>query len=405
MNRIGKILIIIVLFIATGFVTSPSGGDHITQKSDSVYIYSKLNRTELNRLDSVNRIYDPCGVMDCVRRGLSHSAETSFVIAHIGDSHIVSGFWSDHFRKLMQSAFGSAGRGLIVPFGNSSIYEDQDYSVTSPQKWITAKLMSDTDDLSLGVGGYAFETCQSEIVFKVSCDEYFDRVRIFCHTEAPRLEAEDSLRSEICCPDERLDCVTVALRKSVKSVELRGNTIVGFQRPIYYAMSLENGDAGVLYHAVGVIGVAMEHYNQQQSVIAGTKNLNANLTIVSLGTNESFGRNFTRDYFYNQISTLVSSLREANPQTVIMFTTPMENGRKIGGRYVVNKNVRLASDVLKMYADELGYAVWDWYEISGGQGSMKRWYSAGLMSHDRVHLTSAGYRLQAELLFSALTQN
>ena len=89
-------------------------------------------------------------------------------------------------------------------------------------------------------------------------------------------------------------------------------------------MSLENGDAGVLYHAVGVIGVAMEHYNQQQSVIAGTKNLNANLTIVSLGTNESFGRNFTRDYFYNQISTLVSSLREANPQTVIMFTTPMD---------------------------------------------------------------------------------
>lgn len=36
-----------------------------------------------------------------------------------------------------------------------------------------------------------------------------------------------------------------------------------------------------------------------------------------------------------------------------MFTTPMENCRRSRGRYTVNKNARLASQVLMSHAEDL----------------------------------------------------
>ena len=83
----------------------------------------------------------------------------------------------------------------------------------------------------------------------------------------------------------------------------------------------------------------------------------------------------------------------------------MENCRRGRGRYTVNKNASLASQVLMSHAEEFGYAVWNWYDICGGVGVAKAWSARGLMQKDRIHLTAEGYRLQAELLFAALTRD
>jgi lysophospholipase L1-like esterase len=149
----------------------------------------------------------------------------------------------------------------------------------------------------------------------------------------------------------------------------------------------------------------MEHYNNNPEIVAAAKHLAPNLVIVSLGTNESFGKNFGAEYFYGQISRMVAAIRSAMPDAAIMFTTPMENCRRSRGRYTVNKNVRLASEVLMAHAKEFGYAVWNWYDICGGAGAAKAWSARGLMQKDRIHLTAEGYRLQSELLFAALTRD
>lgn len=408
MNRVGLIALFVFTSLAVvSWIAARAESPFSIDERDSVMIRRCLKPAELLRLDSVNQIYDPNGILIRVRKELQESISGDrFSLLHIGDSHVASGFWSDRFRELLQKGFGSAGRGFVLPFGNSSISTKGDYSITSPQKWASTKLtQSKSSVIEFGVGGYEFKSSSSVISFSVSSADSFDRVKVICHSEAPRLEVADSLAAEICCPDSSADVVTVALRNTVNGVMLKGRTVEGFRRPIYYGMSLERGNSGVLYHAVGVIGAAMEHYNNNPEIVSAAKHLAPNLVIVSLGTNESFGKNFGAEYFYGQISRMVAAIRSAMPDAAIMFTTPMENCRRSRGRYTVNKNARLASEVLMAHAKEFGYAVWNWYDICGGAGAAKAWSARGLMQKDRIHLTAEGYRLQAELLFAALTRD
>ncbi len=53
---------------------------------------------------------------------------------------------------------------------------------------------------------------------------------------------------------------------------------------------------------------------------------------------------------------------------------------------------------------EKNYAVWNLFEVMGGKNGMKRWYKANLAGKDRIHFTKAGYTLQGELLYEALTK-
>jgi hypothetical protein len=53
---------------------------------------------------------------------------------------------------------------------------------------------------------------------------------------------------------------------------------------------------------------------------------------------------------------------------------------------------------------ENGCAYWNTRERMGGKGSMREWVSSGLGQPDYVHLTSAGYRRLAAVLFADILQ-
>ena len=57
------------------------------------------------------------------------------------------------------------------------------------------------------------------------------------------------------------------------------------------------------------------------------------------------------------------------------------------------------------YGKENGIAVWDLYEIAGGDGSAAKWVSNSLLSsRDHIHCTIAGYQLQGQLLAEAILE-
>jgi hypothetical protein len=47
-------------------------------------------------------------------------------------------------------------------------------------------------------------------------------------------------------------------------------------------------------------------------------------------------------------------------------------------------------------------AIWDFFDIMGGAGSINKWTNMKLASTDRSHYTAEGYRLQGQLLFKAM---
>ena len=68
---------------------------------------------------------------------------------------------------------------------------------------------------------------------------------------------------------------------------------------------------------------------------------------------------------------------------------------------------KMSEDLFKAcadYAEQNGCLTWDFYALMGGAGAMHQWVEQGLAAPDLIHLSPSGYRLQAQMLYCALTQ-
>ena len=177
----------------------------------------------------------------------------------------------------------------------------------------------------------------------------------------------------------------------------------------------------MFYHAIGNNGATYDSYNRIGTVGVGINPLQPNLVIISLGTNEAFGRqDISR--FKSSIHRLVSNVRSANPDALILLTTPMECHRSVttktkkrvkrkgryrtvtstGRTYAVNPNIAPLRKAILDYGKENGVAVYDWYDVAGGAGASSSWISASLFAKDRVHHSHKGYNLNGRLLYDAI---
>lgn len=194
---------------------------------------------------------------------------------------------------------------------------------------------------------------------------------------------------------------TVFLDRPQMSVFLRGNKTAEEQKhATFYGIVLENDmRSGILYHMIGVNGAMFRHYNAAPEFFPQVRDLNPDLIIISLGTNESSGKTFNNEWFYNHVNRMVSMLRHHAPYADILLMTPSDAYRY---RKYQNPNPGKAKDVLLKFAEDQKFSAWNFYDVMGGYGAISQWYGQGLAQPDRLHLTKAGYEVQGQLLYEAL---
>ena len=168
---------------------------------------------------------------------------------------------------------------------------------------------------------------------------------------------------------------------------------------VLYGLLLENGQPGVLYHAIGINGAQVRHYNKDPQFFAQIPLLRPDLLIISLGTNDAFKPGFDPVRFAGQLDTLVSTLRQRCPEAEVLLTAPADSYR---ARRYRNPDLARLSAVARAYAQAHDLAYWDFSAVQGGYGAMRRWRAAGLAQADLVHFTHDGYALQGLLLYLAL---
>jgi lysophospholipase L1-like esterase len=168
----------------------------------------------------------------------------------------------------------------------------------------------------------------------------------------------------------------------------------------FYGVSLENSNAGVLYHSIGVNGTRYDQYNIASLFWKQLAALNADLYIISLGTNEAQRTVLDEAVFQQQLSLFIQKLKIASPDASVLITTAADSykGRKPN---VVLKKVNLSLD---NYCSQNHIPFWDLYRITNGSGSAYSWIKRGMMNRDRIHFTADGYRIQGTLLFNALAK-
>lgn len=357
-----------------------------------------------------------------LRLKLAQTDSMPVSILQIGDSHIQADVASQRVRDLLQQRYGDGGRGIITPLKIAGTNEPVNYSFTTSARNTSAKLLKLPWMTDMGFTGVSFTPVSPSFSMTLStavrsCPEGdpFNSVLIFSNGRVFVDKITDGQGVNVAFTDSVMDyCTRINMRTSEVTVNL---SLHSFESVTIFGASLENRDSGVRYHAIGNNGATYSTYNQLMSMGSDVAMLSPDLFIVSLGTNEAFGK-VSDENMRSEIDCMIRDLRKYNPDAKILLTTPMEcqrvkrvarrktrRGRRravYSKSFSVNENVKRMRNVILRYGKDNGIPVYDWYEVAGGDGASTAWVENGLMNTDRIHNTFAGYKLQGDLLYNAL---
>lgn len=164
---------------------------------------------------------------------------------------------------------------------------------------------------------------------------------------------------------------------------------------------LENNQNGIIYHNIGVNGVHLSDYNKSKLFFEQLKALEPDLIIVSLGTNETFGK-VTPVNFHIQIEKFIETIRTNYGQVPMILTSPPPSLLK---KQNENPLVAEYAETLISNSFSNNYATFDLFGAIGGQNAMQRLINLNLIAKDRIHYTANGYEEQGALFFEALINN
>lgn len=333
-------------------------------------------------------------------------------VVHIGDSHIQADGNTGKVRKLLQEEYGDAGRGLMIPYRIAGTNQPLDYKITATGTGATASLLKMPWKTDMGFTGISVKAV-SPATFTVESPTPFSVLKIYGKGDFSvtnlalgntEIEADQS--------DEPWG-VEIKLSEPVKTA---GITMTGKDFNIFGFDARNPGnEGGVLYHAIGNNGATFGTYNQIGDMGNSIRNLDPDLVILSLGTNEAFGK-MTDAAFKSSVDRLVNDIRSHNPNVKLLLTTPSECQRSVYSRtrkgrrrarrtrtYQVNANVKRMRNLLLEYGRENNIPTYDFYEVAGGDGASAKWLQAKLLGADRIHRTWQGYYTEGELLYEALS--
>ena len=394
-----------------------SGGPaqaQVVSRLDSLQAAYPFLRTSANHIENatigLQRFYERLGQLPLQPAVLpGHRVN----VVHAGDSHLQADEFSGRTRKELQRVYGNPGRGLIFPYSVARTNGSPDYRTAATSgTWRMKRILSQLPDstLPVGINGISLATSDSGAAFTLRIPTLRRPPYQFNQLTLLRQPGPAAFDWQVLEAHGRpLGAVpgvgpsvaaTVPLDSLRDFVTLRTTRRNPSQTSaVLYGLLLENGQPGVFYHAIGVNGAAVRHYNRYPLFFEQLPLLQPDLFIVSLGTNDAFNAGFDPVRFAGQLDTLVSGLRRRCPEAEVLLTAPADSYRARRNR---NPDLARLRTVLRTYAQAHDLAYWDFAAVQGGYGSMRAWRQAGLAQADLVHFTHAGYDLQGLLLYLAL---
>ncbi len=336
-------------------------------------------------------------------------------IVHIGDSHIQAEGNTSRIRKYLQHNYGDAGRGLIIPFRLAGTNQPFDYRITSSVSMKSAKLLKNPWPTTMGFTGISLATPNEPFTLNISNEQVFKQLTIIGRCKINVIAVTSGSESIEYTSKVENGCTLIKLNKELHSVSLK----IDAPEANIFGIELRNGKSGVVYSAIGNNGAAFSSYTRIPNFGHSLSTLNPDLVIISLGTNEAFGK-ITDEAFYKTIKNFVDEVRKNNPGVEILLTTPSEcqrsvytkvrTGRKRRRRtrrvrsYAVNQNVARLASVIRRFGKDNHIPVYDFYEVAGGDGASAKWVNSRLLAGDRIHRTWAGYHLEGDLMHGAFIE-
>ena len=323
-------------------------------------------------------------------------------IVHIGDSHLQADMATAVTRTRLGNRYGSAGRALITPFKLAGTNEPVDYSVKSNVAFEQSRLLKTPWPTAMGFTGVGIRPRASQFDLSISAGEPFDSVEIFYTGESLEVIGHE------CSSSRGITSFSLGSASCDVNLRLSSPSTVDI-----HGFNLIKGKAGVAYHVIGNNGATYGTYNGIRGFAEDVSRLSPSLIVISLGTNEAFGK-VSDSEMKSQMRTLINSLKVSCPEAHFLLTTPSECQRRTSRAtrrrksrtvsYAVNDNVKRLRNSIIQFGKAEGIPVYDFYAVAGGDGSSAKWLKDGNMNSDRIHLLRPGYTIQGHLFTDALEE-
>ena len=330
-------------------------------------------------------------------------------IMHIGGSHVQAGVFSQQMRDNLLNLYPgiTAGRGLVFPFMKTNTPASYSISRTGEWEYFRNALPFET---RMGLAGASTTTSDPEASFSIVVREKaprditpvfdFNYVKILGYGDMiPVVHFNND--TLVGTYSEEEGSFTFELPDYTDSLYVDFNheegtfTVTG----VY----LDNGMPGITYHGIGINGAKVESYLNCLDLERDLRLVNPDLVIFGIGINDAAGDNFSQEKFIHDYDSLISIIKNVNPDCALLFVTNNDSYKKVSRRkYEVNPNGKLAEQAFMELGRKHNGAVWDFFDIMGGLKSMQKWQDAGIAQKDKVHFTSSGYMLIGDMLFNAL---
>lgn len=335
-------------------------------------------------------------------------------ILHVGDSHIQADLITAQMRNNFQNDFGNAGRGLVVPFRVARTNEPFNYRTSSNIKWASKRCVFTNNPMPIGISGLTIQTDDDSATLSIKTfnsptNKYdFNKLTLFYQKDSSyNFVIEDTAHNTIgalnhkSVEDFSFISTTLLSNRTNEVILSTVKTDSSQNTATIYGINLENGNNGILYHAIGVNGAEAYQFAEAKYFAQQTAALHPDLFILSFGTNEAQHKPFDSALTESRVDSLVKQLRAVNPTAAIILTTPPDSYYH---KKYYNTGVGMMHKVLVDYAKTNGLAIWDLYSITGGYKSCYQWKKYRLMGGDGVHFTRQGYEFQANLLYEAIVK-
>lgn len=401
----------ILLLLVAGWCGRATAQDYPYEIKQYDFIRYDLNRLSFPGDSSdMERFFDKLD-------NLMYQGKGKINVVHLGGSHVQADIVSGRLRERLQTFYpGNKGsRGLVFPFRVAGTNNPYNYVVTHTGQWTNCRNTRREEGCILGLTGMSVTTYDTtaSININLKTDYYqaydFNRVRIFHKNDSLQLGvlvgSMDTSQYRV-VSDFTKGITDIYFKQHHSSVQLLFRRTDSLQRGYtLYGIQLENNDPGVTYHAIGVNGASTTSYLRCQLFEQHLAEIEPDLVLLGIGINDAAGKGFEDDYFELNYSKLIEKIRKASPGCAIVFMTNNDSFRRYKRRYYVNQNGTIVKASMFSMAAEMNLGVWDFFSIMGGLSSMAVWENNGLAKRDKVHFTTAGYKIMGDLMFNAILKS
>lgn len=362
-------------------------------------------RSDVDHGSTFIEFYDSQAFIPFFRKWRSN---TRITVAHFGDSHVQPDISTGVLRNFIQSAKGNGGRGFVFPYAAARTHAGFDYRTEAGGFWQTARNLEAIPRLPIGVAGFTVRTTDplawTSFNFKQALPAGKYTIKIFCRRNKEsfnlKLETESETISIKVADSLSTEPLEINLPYAPNNFTLRVDKQNDLQQEFeIYGLSIESDNkTGALVHAFGTIGAPWRGILMESLFEDQMQQLKPDLVILDYGTNDFLIGNRVPADMAIRIVDVIRKVRKATPQATIILASTQDMNRR---RYNITA-ARPMAMLLRTIAQQEKCALFDWYWIAGGPGSMSKWVNDRLAQRDNIHLTGAGYKLKGQFLSAAL---